>query len=91
MTTETARMFFERALAAEAEVKRLQEYIDSMPYPDEYERQTALMREAACRLKPLTRRAITEGGQAGDQARRDLHEAIDWLARGCPQEATADA
>lgn len=35
MTTETARMFYERAVKAEAEVERLQEYIDGLPYPSD--------------------------------------------------------
>jgi hypothetical protein len=38
--------------------------------------------EAGARLRPLARRALTEGGESGDQARRDLHEAIAWIARG---------
>jgi hypothetical protein len=45
-----------------------------------------VMREGAARLKPLARRAITEPGKSGDDARRDLHEAIEWLRQGCPHE-----
>lgn len=51
---------------------------------EDAERQLMVMREAACRLKPLARRAITEPCASGDQARRDLHDAIDWIAKGCP-------
>lgn len=51
---------------------------------DELDRQIDVIREAACRLRPLARRAITEPGTSGDQARRQLHEAIAWLAKGAP-------
>ena len=51
------------------------------------ELQVSTMRVATLRLKPLARRALTEPGASGDQARRDLHEAIDWIAKGCPKPA----
>lgn len=49
---------------------------------DELDRQLLVVREGAARLRPLARRAITEPGASGDEARRELHEAIDFLARG---------
>lgn len=48
------------------------------------ESQLAVIQEAATRLIPLVHRAITEAGASGDAARQDLHEAVDWMARGCP-------
>jgi hypothetical protein len=54
----------------------------------EAERRVAVMREGAARLKPLARRALTEGGDSGDQARCDLHAAIAWLGQGCPPSTT---
>lgn len=69
------------AVAQEAFVDRAQ--------LDELDRHLGVMREGACRLKPLARRALTEGGASGDQARRDLHEAIDWLAKGAPPRLAA--
>lgn len=54
------------------------------------ELKVSVMREAAARLKPLARRALTEPGASGDQARRDLKEAIDWIAKGCPRLASDD-
>jgi hypothetical protein len=52
---------------------------DAQQRADEAERALAVMREGAARLKPLARRAVTEGGASGDQARADLREAIDHL------------
>lgn len=37
MTTETARMFFDRATKAEAEVARLRAYVETLPYPSDLE------------------------------------------------------
>lgn len=48
------------------------------------ERQVDVMREAVARLRPLARRAITESGESGDQARRDIYTAIEWIRQGCP-------
>lgn len=50
----------------------------------EAERQVDVMREAVARLRPLARRAITESGESGDQARRDIYTAIEWIKQGCP-------
>jgi hypothetical protein len=41
ITIETARMFYERALKAEAEVERLNAYINNMPYPSDLEQAEA--------------------------------------------------
>jgi DNA helicase HerA-like ATPase len=37
VTIAAARMFYERALAAEAEVERLRTYFDQVPYPSDVE------------------------------------------------------
>lgn len=50
MTTATARMFFERALKAEADVERLREYVIQKPYPSDVE---SLQMENAALRKAL--------------------------------------
>jgi hypothetical protein len=72
------------ALLAELEAAR-----DEKRYAAEM--QVAIMREGAARLKPLARRAITEPGASGDEARRELGEAISWLAKGAPTMEVRDA
>jgi hypothetical protein len=54
MTIETARMFYDRALKAEAEVERLRTYIDNVPYGSDFEGlEDALERIAAgCDFPP---------------------------------------
>lgn len=60
---------------------------------DDLERQIAVMRECAARLKVLARVAIFEGNEDGTRARRDINAAIDHIAQGCPmtEEEAADA
>jgi hypothetical protein len=53
----------------------------------------AVLQECAARLRVIARRAVTESGASGDQARRDLYDAIDHMAHGdlAPDERRNEA
>lgn len=72
MTTETARMFYERALKAEATVERQAKYIEAMPYPSDLTSLESNLAHIAGEV-----RWVLKHGELGKQSRRRLREAMD--------------